>query len=341
MFSPVGRPYRLIPFALFFLWASGCSSPSPAPKTETAFQPNWASIQTHKSPAWYNDAKFGIFVHWGLYSVARLGGPVGRAPQGRPQSLVRQQPIRGVVSEHPSHHGSPTQKHHFATYGKNFDYLDFIPKFNEEIAKWNPDAMAGLFSEVGAKYVVLTTKHHDGFTLWPSKVVNPKRRPDRQHASRDLVGDLTKAVNAKGMRMGLYYSGGLDWSFTLTPITTEEEVREHHPYRGIRAVRRRAMARAHCRLSTRHSVERYRLSEARRFRAYFRRLLQRFPDGLVNDRFETGIPDSPKRHHDIVTPEYQKMDAITDYKWETCRGLGYSFGYNQLEGPKQTLGEKR
>ena len=61
----------------------------------------------------------------------------------------------------------------------------------------------------------------------------------------------------------------------------------------------------------------------------------RFPDGVINNRFEIRKEGAPERHHDFVTPEYAKMDDITDYKWETCRGLGYSFGYNLSEIPNQ------
>ena len=94
---------------------------------------------------------------------------------------------------------SPTRQHHVQTYGKDFDYLDFIPEFNKQIAKWDPNAWAKLFQEVGARYVVLTSKHHDGFTLWPSQVKNPNRPDNRQHADRDLVGELTTAVRAEGL----------------------------------------------------------------------------------------------------------------------------------------------
>src|ERR1019366_8542748 len=109
--------------------------------------------------------------------------------------------------------GSPTWKHHIETYGKDFDYYAFIPMFNKSVSKWKPEVWAALFQRPGARYVVLTTKPHDGFTLWPSGVKNPKRSGPLS-ASRDLVGDLTGAVRAAGMKMGLYYSGGLHWTFT-------------------------------------------------------------------------------------------------------------------------------
>ena len=82
--------------------------------------------------------------------------------------------------------------------------------------------MAALFSEVNARYVVLTTKHHDGFTLWQSDFPCPHK--ESYHAQRDVVGDLTEAVRDHGMRMALYYSGGLDWAFNESRIDDGPDV---------------------------------------------------------------------------------------------------------------------
>ena len=81
------------------------------------------------------------------------------------------------------------------------------------IKEWNPTGWANLFKQAGAGYVVLTSKHHDGFTLWPSEVKNPYRSEEHTHLERDIVGELGKSVRHAGMKYGLYYSGGFDWSF--------------------------------------------------------------------------------------------------------------------------------
>jgi alpha-L-fucosidase len=322
--------------SLFACQAVGAQQPAPA-----AFQPNWESIRRHQTPAWFHDAKFGIFIHWGLYSVPAWAPPVGELGKVDWNVWFKNNPYAEWYLNSLRIDGSPTQKHHRETYGKDFDYLDFIPMFNRAVAGWNPDAMAELFSSVGARYVVLTTKHHDGFTLWPSRVRNPHRRPDQQHAARDIVGELTRAVKAKGMRMGLYYSGGLDWSFNSRPIVKVEDVAGtilHTPEYA-------RYADSHWR----ELIDRYQPSILWNDIGYpqqgdLEQILadyyNRFPDGAINDRFEIRLPGAPRRHHDFVTPEYKKMDDITDFKWETCRGLGYSFGYNQLEGPEHTLGEE-
>ncbi len=325
--------------ALLALAACG-GTPAPAPQETGHYEPTWESLDKHQAPEWFNDAKFGIFVHWGLYSVPAWATPLGELHKVDWNVWFKNNPYAEWYLNTLRIDGSPTQQHHFKTYGKDFAYLDFIPMFNKAIEKWDPDTMAALFEDVGARYVVLTSKHHDGFTLWPSSVVNPHRKPDQQHASRDIVGDLTQAVRVHHMRMGLYYSGGLDWSFTEQPITTRDQV-------ATTVLHTNEYAR-YADAQWRELIDRYQPTILWNDIAYpmqgdlvhiLADYYNRFPDGVINNRFGTRLPDSPKRHWDFTTPEYQKMDKITAEKWETCRGLGYSFGYNQEEGPEQTISE--
>ena len=97
-------------------------------------------------------------------------------------------------------------------------YDDFVGTFNDATSGANLEAIADLCQASGARYVVLTTKHHDGFALWPSSIPHPIK--GEYHAGRDLVGDLTEAVRAKRMRMGLYYSGGYEWPYNGALLTT-------------------------------------------------------------------------------------------------------------------------
>ncbi len=103
-----------------------------------------------------------------------------------------------MVLQHHAHRGSPTQAYHREHYGANFNYYDFAPVFNREIQKWKPEKWAKISAQSGARYVVLTSKHHEGFTLWPSSIPNPTLPADRQHASRDIVGELAAAVAQAG-----------------------------------------------------------------------------------------------------------------------------------------------
>lgn len=179
------------------------------------FEPTWESLSEHKVPKWYDDAKLGVFLHWGLYSVP------GWAPQvPNIQELLQTKGPAYMLSHNPYAEwylntmqipGSPTQVHHRETYGDDFEYDDFIIEFNEGASSADLDGLASLCRDAGAGYVVLTTKHHEGFCLWPASIEHPVK--GKYHAQRDLVGDLTDAVRSKGMRMGLYYSGGYDWPF--------------------------------------------------------------------------------------------------------------------------------
>jgi alpha-L-fucosidase len=161
-------------FLLTPLWA--------ATPPEGPFEENWESIKTHyRTPQWFKDGKFGIFMHWGLYSVpARQSEWYVRYIYGGNQ---------GIMNEHIQKWG-PLEK---------FGYKDFIPLFTCE--KWDPDAWADLFRKSGAKYIVPTAEHHDGFSLWDSELNKYNAR--KMGPRRDLIGDLANAVRAKGLKFGV------------------------------------------------------------------------------------------------------------------------------------------
>ena len=115
---------------------------------EGPYRADWQSLQKYEVPDWYKDAKFGIFIHWGVYSVPAFGS------EWYPRNMYR--------------HGSDEYKHHLSTYGPpaKFGYKDFIPMFRAE--HFDPAAWAHLFKEAGAKYVVPVFEHHDGFAMYDS-----------------------------------------------------------------------------------------------------------------------------------------------------------------------------
>ena len=309
----------------------GCSGPAEysLSGTQAVFEPNWESLQTHQVPNWFHDAKLGIFVHWGLYSVPAWATPLGELGKVDWNQWFANNPYSEWYLNSLRIKGSPTEEHHFETYGKDFEYMDFVPKFNEEVATWDPTAMASLFADAGAQYVVLTTKHHDGFTLWPSEIENPNLAADRRSASRDIVGELTSAVKAAQMKMGFYYSGGLDWSFNPEPIDTVDKVRgtiiHTQEFADYTDAHWRELISKYDPTILWNDIGYPEITDLANIVADF---YNTHPDGLINNRFEIGKEGSPQRHHDCTTPEYSTMEEITDYKWETCRGLGYSFGYN-------------
>jgi len=298
---------------------------------EGKYLPVRESLLRHPLPEWFDEAKLGIFVHWGLYSVPAFAPPTGELGKVDFSQWFRINPYAEWYLNTMKIKDSPTWEHHVKTYRADFDYLNFADTFNREVRKWQPEQWARVFKEAGARYVVLTTKHHDGFTLWPSRVPNPNRKPDRQGSQRDLVGELAAAVRGQGMRMGLYYSGGLDWSFVDTPVRGFPDLFKTVPQSEEYA----RYADAHWR----ELIERFSPDILWNDISYPKKgdLLNIFadyynkqPDGLINNRF--GV-----EHADFTTPEYQTYARITEKKWEACRGLGFSFGYNKAEGPEHVL----
>ncbi len=301
----------------------------PLAAAATKYEPNWDSLKAHPVPDWFHDAKLGIFIHWGLYSVPAFAPPTGELGKVDWNTWFYQNPYAEWYLNSLRLETSATRKHHNEKYGADFDYYRFATTFHKDSEKWDPAKWAEVIKRTGAGYAVLTTKHHDGFALWPSKAKHPTRND--LTTKRDFVGELTSAVRKQGMRLGLYYSGGLDWSFETKPVAKMADLRTTAPQSQAYA----DYADAHWR----ELIERYepavlwndigypKLGKiANIFADYYNRL----PEGLVNSRF-----NSP--HIDFTTPEYTRYDKIVDKKWETCRGLGFSFGYNQVEDGRHVI----
>lgn len=144
------------------------------------YRPDWASLSEHPIPKWFRDAKFGLFLHWGLYSIPAFGS----------EWYSRYMYVKG----------KPEFAHHVETYGpqSKFGYKDFIPLFKAE--KFDPDAWADLFVRSGAKYVIPVAEHHDGFQMYRSELLEYNAYD--MGPGRDLVGDLTKSLNSRGLITG-------------------------------------------------------------------------------------------------------------------------------------------
>ncbi|SEM38081.1 alpha-L-fucosidase [Pseudoxanthomonas sp. GM95] len=156
------------------------------------FRPDWAALKQYKSPAWYDDAKFGIFVHWGVFSVPAFGSEWYSRNMYLP--------------------GTKDYEHHIATYGPQakFGYKDLVPLFKAE--QFDPAAWAALFKQAGARYVVPVAEHHDGFALYDSQLSDWTAVKMGPH--RDLLGDLSKAIRAQGLHFGLSsHRAEHDWFF--------------------------------------------------------------------------------------------------------------------------------
>jgi alpha-L-fucosidase len=192
------------------------------------YEPTWESLDRRPVAPWWLDAKFGIYVHWTLASVPGWGKHSSfywpNLLKSRQMEAAGPRPAKNDIAE--EYVG--LWPFHVRTYGPDFQYPDFAPMFRAEA--FDPDHWAEVFARSGAKYVVLTAKHHDGFCLWPSAEADRSWGRPWNAASigpkRDLVGDLTAAVRKQGLRMGLYYSF-FEWFNPVWLSDRSRFVREH------------------------------------------------------------------------------------------------------------------
>lgn len=142
------------------------------------YQPTWESLKTHQDPKWFDDAKFGIYFHWGVYSVPAFRNEWYSRNMYRP--------------------GSRENKHHLEKWGTldKFGYKDFIPMFKAE--KFDPDDWAQLFAASGAKFAGPVAEHADGFAMWDSKLT--EWNAAKMGPKRDVVGEMGKAIRKKGLK---------------------------------------------------------------------------------------------------------------------------------------------
>ena len=286
-------------------------------------------------PSWFPDAKFGIFVHWGAYSVPAWAEPVGELGAVEDQVWFRHNPYAEWYWNTIRLEDSPARMHHRETYD-DAPYDDFLDAW--EAREFDPADWAKLFADAGAQYVIPTTKHHDGIALWDAPGTGT-RNTVRRGPHRDLVSAIERAVHGAGLRFGAYYSGGLDWSVSHFPaLDTHDALRLHRP--------RDAAYAAYAYLHVKDLIDRYRpdvlwndiewpdagkhgtsLGLLELMEHYYHRV----PDGVVNDRWGD-------THWDFKTSEYQfHLDSEQSAMWENCRGVGLSFGYNQLESADHLL----
>jgi alpha-L-fucosidase len=155
------------------------------------FAADWSSLTNYRTPKWYEDGKFGIFIHWGVYSVPAFGN------EWYPRFMYLQ--------------GSEIFRHHVKTYGpqNKFGYKDFIPKFKAE--KYDPAHWAALFRKAGAKFVVPVAEHHDGFAMYNTAL--SKWSAVKMGPKRDVLGDLAKAIRKEGLIFGLSSHRAEHWWF--------------------------------------------------------------------------------------------------------------------------------
>ncbi len=292
------------------------------------YEPNWTSLERRATPAWFDEAKFGIFIHWGVYSVPAWG------PKGTYAEWYWRHAEAGRTNTLSKPEFRPFWEYHQRVYGAGFQYRDFAPEFKAEL--FDPDQWADLFARAGAKYVVLTSKHHDGFTLWPS-AQSENWNSVAVGARRDLVGDLSKSVKARGLKMGLFYSL-YEWFHPDYRERINSDADQQSVQRYVTE---------HMQPQLRDLVTRYQPAllwadgegdhasdvwQSPQFLAWYLNNAPNRDEVVINDRWGR---ETRSRFGGFFTREYGDTgvgrNAPPTRKWEETRGLGASFGYNRNE----------
>lgn len=297
------------------------------------FEPTWESLDKREMPKWFNEAKFGIFIHWGVFSV-----PAWRTVDNTLFGSYAEWYYASVYSNYRNN----DPDYHATHYGKDFLYRDFAKSFTAELFK--PEDWAELFKDSGAKYVVLTTKHHEGFCLWPTDNVHKKNWNSGDIGpKRDLLGDLSKAVRAIGLKMGVYYSI-IDWETNWS----------HRPEGGYFVPERdrklfgideakypdEILIPQLKELVTKYQPclifsdggewdlnENY--SKTKEFLAWLYNEAPNKDEVVVNDRF---CKEMTASHGDYYSTEYNDKEGFgKQHPWEESRGIGKSYGFNKAE----------
>jgi alpha-L-fucosidase len=329
--------------------------------------PELERLRRHRVPTWWQDAKLGIFVHWTIASVPAFA-PVGTdfsslLKSDRPDAYSLS-PYVEWYQNSLRFPDSPVARHHRQTYSER-SYESFRAEWEAGLEQWNPEVWAEQFKSSGARHVVFVAKHADGYCLWPTGIPNPHR--PGWHCRRDVVGELAEAVRGAGMRFGLYYCGGMDWTFNQRPVGSMSDVVASIPGGDYPA---------YADAQVRELIDRYRPavlwndvawpSDAKRLWPLFDHYYRQVPDGVVNDRwlpwspllsisrFKVGrnvidahsrrqtrrdgglVPPRPP-HFDVRTPEYVVFPDVQATPWECVRGMDDSFGFNAFSRPEDFI----
>jgi len=330
---------------------SKSDAPGPIARIPTVFKPTLMSLRRHPTPEWLHDVKFGMFIDFGLYSVA------GYAPKKDAGPMYPDWYLYNM------YHEPEVVEYHRGKWGKDFQRDDFIPLFKAE--DFDPEGLAALAVDAGMRYVVPFCKHHDGFCLWPSSYT--KRNAMEMGPKRDLIGPLSEACKRRGLKFGFYFSLE-EWEYPVirdgrrmvrTWTTVDGQPNRIVPFDEVELA-----GRISGKAPVQDFVSDYIIPQATEF-------IDRYdPDILwLDGEWEDDVEESGSREivchfynqaagrkavasndrlgrfmrfnvGDFFTSEYgsrntERMSIL--HKWEECRGVSQSFGYNWQDTEKNVI----
>jgi alpha-L-fucosidase len=314
------------------------------------YKPTWPSLDSHAMPEWFDDAKFGMFIDWGVYSVGGWDEPKATGPM-YPDWYLHRMYYNDIVHEY-----------HTRRWGKGFERDDLIPLFTA--SEYNPEKLVKIAQDAGMKYIVPFCKHHDGFCLWPSSYTF--RNAVDMRPGRDLVGPLVEACRKSNIKFGFYFSID-EWEFPLIGEDNKLKIRLWDTPKGGSLTTRPFDANEwrgsiSGKIPVRNLHEDYIIPQAAEFIgryqpdilwfdgewivpeetrhtsklvAYYYNRAEGRQSVVVNDRF---ADKTRAQHGDFFTSEYHSLAAEGKArKWEECRGLSQSYGYNRDDTDKNVM----
>ncbi|MBN1290347.1 MAG: alpha-L-fucosidase [Candidatus Latescibacteria bacterium] len=287
---------------------------------QKTYEPTWESLDSRPIPQWYDDAKFGIKICWGLFSVPAWAPTIENLQDVSNKNYAEWYWYN--ISDRMGHH----RRYHAGTYGGDFQYQHFAPMFKAEL--WEPKEWAELIKRAGAKYIILITKHHDGYCLWPNtESWNWNSVNIGPH--RDIVGELTKAIKAEGIKMGMYYSL-YEWYNPLYNSDVDRYVEQHMIPQMKDLITRYEPDLFYGDGEWDHPSE---VWKTREFLTWLFNESSIRDHVVINDRWGN---ETRSHHGGYYLSEYFKYTGENaqlgpKHKWAETRSMSASFGYNRNE----------
>lgn len=310
---------------LFFTVSFQCNA-----QKKVIYTADWASLDSHPVPSWFEDAKIGLSMHWGVYSVPAWAPREGEISYAEWYG-------RNMVNP-----DNPTSNYHKENFG-NKTYDEFIPEWKAE--SYNPEEWALFARKMGAKYMFITSKHHDGFCLWPSAYSD--RNASKMGPEKDLLGPYFAAARKYGLKVGLYYSL-YEW---FNPLYTGKDI----PYAGLKKVNnyvddfmipqiKELIDLYHPDFfyfdgEWDHPESFWKMKEVIAY--YYNEAAKNNQEVFVNDRFGQG---ERGKHGDLYNVEYsfeKGNEGLLTHKWSYWQGIAKTFGYNRDTDPQDCLSPKQ
>ena len=308
------------------------------------------SIDSHQTPEWYDDAKFGMFIDWGLWSVAGWG------PKNTGKAMYPD------WYEFRMYTDSVTRMYHIKNWGEDFGRDDFIPLFTAKA--YDPEKLVKIAFESGMKYIIPFSKHHTGFCLWPSSFTH--RDAVDMGPKKDLIMPLVEQCREQGLKFGFYFSTE-EWEY---PVINDEGKIVNRLWGGkIEPYSKELEKKSSGKIAVRNFFQDYIIPQATEFidrydpdilwydgewntsvydlrsydiSAYFYNKAEGRKEVAVNDRY--GLENGKRLRFvrgDIFTSEFHDNDdKIKIHSWEANRGISQSFGYNWQDNETNVITSK-